>query len=98
KAGSYPSSCAPTGNTGCRQDKFVTGDKLTPWDEDLIMTLRGPIDLKQFATYQPTIEGQPSPWKLVSSWDVRTPTAAKGVAFSGDAVKGAPFSGVVAST
>ena len=98
KAGSFPSICAPTGNTCCRQDKTITSDKLTPWDEDLIMTLRGPIDVRQFATYQPTTEGQPSAWKLVSSWDARTPTAGKGIAFSGDAVKGAPFSGIVGST
>ena len=99
KAGSYPSICAPNGNACCRQDKTITSDKLTPWDEDLIMTLRGPIDFKQFATYQPTVEGSPSPWKLVSSWDVRTPAAAKGIAFSGDAAKGGkPFTGVVAST
>jgi len=98
KAGSFPSICAPNGTACCRQDKVITSDKLTPWDEDLIMTLRGPIDLKQFATYQPTTEGSPSNWKLVSSWDVRTPGAAKGIAFSGDATKGAPFSGVVGST
>ncbi len=97
--GSYPSVCSPTGDACCRKDKIISSDKLTPWDEDLIMTLRGPIDIKQFATYQPTVEGQASPWRLVSSWDVRTPAAAQGIAFSGDAAKGGkPFTGVVAST
>ena len=99
KAGAFPSICAPNGNACCRETKTIASDKLTPWDEDLIMTLRGPIDLKQFATYQPTTEGSPSPWKLVSSWDVRTPTAGKGIAFSGEATKGVnTFSGVVGST
>ncbi len=96
--GSFPSVCAPNGNACCRQTKTISSDKLTPWDEDLIMTLRGPIDIKQFATYQPATEGTPGAWNLVSSWDVRTPAAAKGIAFSGDAVKGAPFTGIVGST
>ncbi len=98
KAGSFPSICAPNGNACCRQDKTITSDKLTPWDEDLIMTLRGPIDLKQFATYQPTTEGSPSSWKQVTSWDVRSQGMAKGIAFSGDGTKGAPFTGIVGST
>ncbi|HEX3854606.1 MAG TPA: DUF2403 domain-containing protein, partial [Polyangiaceae bacterium] len=97
--GSYPSVCAPTGGACCRQTKTVTSDKLTPWDEDLIMTLRGPLDIRQFATYQPTVEGQASPWQMVSSFDARTPATSKGIAFSGDAAKGGKtFTGTVAST
>ncbi len=98
KAGSYPSVCAPNGNMCCRQTKTIAGDKLTPWDEDLIMTLRGPLDIRQFATYQPTTEGQPGNWQLVSSWDARTPAAAKGIAFSGDAAPNTKFNGIVGST
>jgi hypothetical protein len=98
KAGSFPSICAPNGNMCCRQTKTITSDKLTPWDEDLIMTLRGPLDIRQFATYQPVTEGQPSNWQLVSSWDVRTPSAAKGIAFSGDAAPKTAFNGIVGST
>jgi Glycine-rich protein domain (DUF2403)/Putative TOS1-like glycosyl hydrolase (DUF2401) len=98
--GSYPSVCAPpTAGACCRQTKTITSDKLTPWDEDLIMTLRGPLDIRQFATYQPTVEGQASPWQLVSSFDARTPAASKGIAFSGDAAMGGKtFTGTVAST
>ena len=98
KAGSFPSVCAPTGNMCCRQTKTITSDKLTPWDEDIIMTLRGPLDIKQFATYQPTVEGSPSNWQLVSSWDVRTPSAAKGITFTGDAAPNTAFNGIVGST
>jgi hypothetical protein len=98
KAGSYLSVCAPNGSMCCKQTKTITGNQLTPWDEDLIMTLRGPLDIKQFATYQPTTEGQPSNWQLVSSWDVRTPSAAKGIAFSGDAAPNTAFNGIVGST
>ncbi len=98
KAGSYPSVCAPQGNMCCRQTKTITGNALTPWDEDLIMTLRGPLDIKQFATYQPVTEGQPGNWQLVSSWDVRNPGAAKGIAFSGDAAPNTKFNGIVGST
>jgi hypothetical protein len=98
KAGSYLSVCAPNGTMCCKQTKTITGNQLTPWDEDLIMTLRGPLDIKQFATYQPTTEGQPSNWQLVSSWDVRTPSAAKGIAFSGDAAPNTAFNGIVGST
>jgi hypothetical protein len=97
--GSYPSVCAPTGSACCRQTKTITSDKLTPWDEDLIMTLRGPLDIRQFATYQPSVEGQASPWQLVSSFDARTPASAKGIAFAGDAATGGKaFTGTVAST
>lgn len=97
KAGSYPSVCAPNGNMCCRQTKTIAGDKLTPWDQDLIMTLRGPLDIKQFATYQPTTEGSPSPWKLVSSWDVRKPDAGKGIAFTGNAAPNTKFKGSIGS-
>lgn len=97
KAGSYPSVCAPNGNMCCRQPKTFATDKLTPWDQDLIMTLRGPLDIKQFATYQPTTEGSASPWKLVSSWDVRTPDAGKGIAFTGNAAPNTKFKGSIGS-
>ncbi len=95
--GSYPSVCAPTGNMCCKKTVTVTSDKLTPWDQELIMTLRGPLDIRQFATYQPTVEGQASPWKLVSSWDARNPAGAKGIAFSGNATPNTAFKGTIGS-
>lgn len=98
KAGSYQSTCPPTGNQCCQQTKTITSDKLTPWDEDLIMTLRGPLDIKQYAVYQPTTEGQPSAWQQVSGWDVRNQAAAKGIKFAGtSAPSTSTFSGSVGS-
>jgi hypothetical protein len=72
----------------------VTGDALTPWDEDLILTLRGPLQLKQLAVYQPADAGA---WALVSGWDARRPDERRGVAFTGDDVETRGFAGVVGS-
>jgi hypothetical protein len=72
--------CDALNTAGCCMTKnTITGDALTPWDEDLIMTLRGPLLLKQFATYEPaSVAGS---WQLVSAWDSRSPTTAQGIAF-----------------
>lgn len=64
-----------------RQD--VEGDALTPWDQDLAMTLRGPMQVKQIAVYQPG-EGAGDPWSLVSGWDERAPDEPHGIAFVGN--------------
>ncbi len=64
----------------CLAHNDVTSDALTPWDEDLILTLRGPMQLKQLAVYQPT-DGPGSAWSLVSGWDA---AGSAGVAFSGN--------------
>jgi hypothetical protein len=72
--------CDAVNNAGCCMTKYtIPGNALTPWDEDLIMTLRGPLVLKQFATYEPATV--PGSWQLVSAWDSRSPTAAQGIAF-----------------
>src|SRR5262249_23160991 len=52
-------------DTCCLAKENITSDALTPWDQDLIMTLRGPMDVKQFATYQPDPKDA-SQWQLVS--------------------------------
>ena len=70
-------------DTCCLAHKDVAGDALTPWDEDLIMTLRGPLLAKQLAVYQPNGDSQDS-WTLVSAWDARTPMSSQGIAFRGD--------------
>lgn len=87
-AGWYPSRRDPAvgpcdarnDGTCCLAKHEVAGDQLTPWDEDLIMTLRGPMIVKQFATYQPDGSGQ---WVLVSSWEDQA-RMASGLAFSGN--------------
>lgn len=73
----------------CLAKHDIAGDQLTPWDEDLIFTLRGPLQLKQFAAYRPA---GPDAWSLVSSWDTRWPGEGQGLAFAGD-----DFAGLVGS-
>jgi hypothetical protein len=102
-AGGYPSVRDPAAGgcsayeagTCCMAEHVITGDALTPWDEELIMTLRGPMQMKQLAVYQPAMDA--SSWNLVGGWDDRTPTASSGVAFSGDATPKAAFAGGVGS-
>jgi hypothetical protein len=104
KAGAYPSRRDPVSGTCdrysegtcCMTEKVVTSDKLTPWDEELIVTLRGPIQIKQFVVYTPAA-GNEQRWDVVSAWDSRTPAQASGIAFDGDATKGAEFAGTVGS-
>jgi len=103
-AGSFPSRRDPaTGpcdayqtSTCCLATETIPGDALTPWDEDLIMTLRGPAVVKQIAVYQPA-PSDASTWQLVSGWDSRSASAASGIAFDGNATPKTPFSGGVGS-
>jgi hypothetical protein len=76
----------------CLAEQEVSGDQLTPWDEDLILTLRGPLQLKQFAAYQPSGNEQ---WSLVSGWDERWPGEGQGLAFKGNGTEESGFAGVV---
>jgi hypothetical protein len=70
----------------------ITSDALTPWDEDLIVSLRGPMDVKQMAVYQPDAVGA---WNLVSAWDATLPTAPRGLAFDGNNTEKNGFAGTV---
>jgi hypothetical protein len=69
----------------------VTGNQLTPWDEDLILTLRGPMLVKQLVTYQPNA-ADASRWDLVSSWSAQ---AQAGIAFDGNGTETSGFPGSV---
>jgi Tos1-like cell wall protein len=72
--------CDAVNTAACCMTKLtIPGDDLTPWDGDLIMSLRGPLVLKQFATYEPAASA--GSWELVSAWDSRSPTASQGIAF-----------------
>src|SRR6185503_5871443 len=72
-AGWYPSRRDPASGqcdafqsaTCCMATANITSDALTPWDEDLIVSLRGPMDVKQMAVYQPDAGGAGA-WGLVS--------------------------------
>lgn len=76
--------------TCCLARHDVESDELTPWDEELILTLRGPLQLEQLAVYQPNATG----WRLVSGWDRRSPARASGIAFHGDGL-GPDFGGEI---
>jgi hypothetical protein len=104
KAGAYPSRRDPasgmcdrySNGACCMTAKQVTSDKLTPWDEELIVTLRGPMQIKQFVVYTPGAAAD-GPWNVASAWDSRKPGEAFGIAFDGNATKDAPFVGTVGS-
>lgn len=78
----------------CMARQEETSDALSPWDEDLILTLRGPLVAKQLAVYQPAAEGGDR-WSLVSAWDARTPGDARGIAFRGNGTETSGFAGEV---
>jgi hypothetical protein len=71
----------------------ISTDQLTPWDEDLIMTLRGPMVVKNIVTYQPATD--PSSWELVSAWSDGSPQSPQGIAFDGNDTENAGFAGVI---
>lgn len=85
-AGWYPSRRDPavgpcdTYDEGqcCLAQHEVPGEQLTPWDEDLVLTLRGPMQVEQLAVYQPR---DADAWALVSAWDADT---SEGLSFQGD--------------
>jgi hypothetical protein len=79
----------------CLARHEVTSDALTPWDEDLVLTLRGPLRVKQLAVYQPEGAASAEGWALVSAWDARDPAGARGSSFRGDGVEGGAFAGAV---
>ncbi|GEJ57723.1 DUF2403 domain-containing lipoprotein [Anaeromyxobacter diazotrophicus] len=78
----------------CRNTHTVPGDRLTPWDEELILTLRGPMLVKQLAVYQPDPAGVVG-WRLVSAWDSRAPAGPQGLAFAGNGTETAGFTGAI---
>ncbi len=80
----------------CLAKHEIAGDQLTPWDEDLILTLRGPLQIKQLAAYRPD-DGDVGAWSLVSSWDERWPAAGQGLAFTGNDSESRGFAGRVGS-
>jgi hypothetical protein len=102
-AGMYPSRRQPGSamceltNTAtcCLTNHVIAGTQLTPWDEELSETFRGPMLVKQIAVYQPAA-GLTGTWKLASAWDARNPTGGMNIAFSGPPTPGATgFAGVV---
>jgi hypothetical protein len=103
KVGSYPSRRAAGSamcdvkNTAdcCLMSYQEKDDKLTPWNEDLIVTLRGPIQVKQFVVYQPGASD--AQWDVVTAWDTANVAQAFGVSFNGNGTPNAKFAGTVGS-
>jgi hypothetical protein len=75
----------------CMTQHDLASDQLTPWNEELSMTLRGPMVVKQIVAYQP---GAGDTWARVSAWDSRG--TAEGVAFWGNEAENG-FSGRIGS-
>jgi hypothetical protein len=81
----------------CQTKRIISSDSLTPWNEDLIMSLRGPMIIKQIAVYQPNA-GNTNLWDKVSMWDVVSPTTLTGIAFKGNNTETKGFDGIVGNT
>ncbi|HTM46577.1 MAG TPA: DUF2403 domain-containing protein, partial [Polyangiaceae bacterium] len=64
--------------TCCMTQHQIDSDQLTPWNEELSMTIRGPMAVKQIVAYQP---GAGDTWARVSAWDSRG--TKDGIAFWG---------------
>ncbi|UJR85495.1 DUF2403 domain-containing lipoprotein [Sandaracinus amylolyticus] len=78
-------------NGCCMARHEVTSDRLTPWNEDLVLTLRGPMNVAQLAVYQPSAAG----WSLVSAWDRRTASSPRGLSFRGNDTESEGFDGAI---
>lgn len=80
-------------NACCMEHHDVTSNALTPWDQDLVLTLRGPLVAKQLVVYQP--DASNGGWSLVSAWDARDASHPQGMAFRGNDTETAGFDGAV---
>jgi hypothetical protein len=83
---------ATSSGTCCMTKLNISGDQLTPWDQDLILTLRGPMRVAQLAVYQP-LAGDAG-WALTARWDTQ---GKAGIAFNGKATRDGDFAGIVGS-
>lgn len=101
-AGWYPSRRDPASgecdaidtDTCCMTRHELTSDALAPWDEDLIVTLRGPMSVQRMAVYQPLAPGS-GDWSRVAAWSASAAASGQGFSFDGDATPGTAFAGTV---
>ena len=90
--------CDATGADGCcRAKHYLTTDSLTPWNEELIMTLRGPMIVGRIAVYRPD-GADPARWDRTSVWDGDAPAVMDGIAFKGNDTEKNGFRGTVGNT
>jgi hypothetical protein len=64
----------------CRTKHEVTSDKLTPFNEQMTLILRGPMHVKQLAVYQGTADES---FVLRSFWDARSDVPSANFKFTG---------------
>ncbi|HEY4186570.1 MAG TPA: hypothetical protein VGP07_15950 [Polyangia bacterium] len=83
---------AYSSGTCCMAKLDITDDQMTPWDQDLIMTLRGPMLVAQLAVYQPSAAD--GAWTQTARWSA---AAKAGIAFDGQATSAGNFAGTVGS-
>lgn len=62
----------------CMAVHELTDDQLSPWNEGLGLTLRGPMIVRQLAVYQP---GNGGTWQRVGLFDDRNPAQEGGISF-----------------
>jgi hypothetical protein len=81
----------------CQAKHNLTTDSLTPWNEELIVSLRGPMVVKQVAVYQPH-DGTAVQWDRTSYWDDKAPSIMDGIAFKGNNTEKNGFQGTIGNT
>lgn len=101
-AGWYPSSRDPASGACdayqagkcCMARHDVADGGIAPWDEELILTLRGPMLVERLAVFQPD-PADASSWTRASYWNIAQADAGENIAFQGDGVPDAAsgFSG-----
>lgn len=99
-AGWYPSRRDPSSGecdaidngACCMTTHEISSDTLSPWDEELMMQLRGPLLLERYAVFQPA-PGDPGVWDRVGIWDRAGAVPTAGLSFGADGVEGAGLSG-----
>lgn len=62
----------------CMAEHELTDDQLSPWNEELGLTLRGPMIVRQLAVYQP---GNGGNWQRVGLFDDRDTVQEGGISF-----------------
>jgi hypothetical protein len=80
-------------DTCCMSRHELTTEETSPWNEELIMTLRGPMQVYRLAVYQPFWPSS-GDWKRMALFEART-ALGEGLSFDGDATAGAPFGGTI---
>lgn len=89
--GWYPSrrdpasgKCDAWNKNGCCLARHEPSGRLAPWDEELIVTLRGPMLVERIVAYQSLDPQGAGEWKRVSLWE-QGGASSQGISFPGSA-------------